>query len=125
MSKKHWIITLALASSVMLPVSGCSKKDRSSKPVTKEGTIKSIDKANRTAVVTIMDKLGQLQDMDGKFTHETVITINGKPAELGDIKPGDTADVTVVRKGEGLNVELIATRVAIKREGPGESKPAG
>ena len=114
------ILVLATA---FLSVAGCSKKNRN-EPITKEGIIKSIDKAKRTATVIIRDKMGRPQELEGRFTEQTVVTINGKPGQLADIKPEDTAAITVERKGQDADVDYIALRVEVTRLGEGESKPA-
>ena len=98
---------------------GCTH-EREPKALTKKGVIKSISLKNRSAQIVTDDKLGNKLELAGLFTDATTVTINGKPAQFGDIHTGDQVEVTAYRKdkkskGPVEDPDFIATKVAVSR----------
>jgi len=116
---------LLLALTAALTLSGCAKKEsRRGKPITRKGVIKSVNLEKKYAKVEVHDRTGDKLEMDGSFTDETVVTIDGRPAKFEDVRPGDPVEVTVKLKGKGLDLDIIALRVDITRAATTSSAPA-
>ncbi len=117
---------LFFALAAALALTGCAKKEsRRGKPITRKGVIKSVNLEKRYAKVEVHDRTGDKLEMDGSFTDETVVTIDGRPAKFEDVRPGDPVEVTVKLKGKGIDLDIIATRVDIIRAASTSSAPAG
>ena len=99
---------------IALAGTSCSR-EREQRVSTKKGIVKSIDLKNRSAQIITDNKLGDKFEVSGQFTDTTVVTINGQPAQLGDIRTGDSVEVSAYRKKKGEETEFIATKVVVSR----------
>jgi len=109
-----------------LGLPGCAKKDhRPRKPFVRKGTLKSVDLQKKYARIETIDRRGDKLEMDGSFTDQTIVTIDGRPARIDDVRPGDAVEITATLQGKGINAELIATRVDVSRASATSSAPAG
>jgi len=81
---RRWFVVLGVAALVsLLIVTGAAMA------ATAAGTVKSVDAAKGTLVVTVEGK-----DVDVKTTDKTEVTIDGKAGKLADVKAGNKATVT-------------------------------
>ena len=94
---------------------GCSSKGKAGKTSTRKGEVKSIDLANRKVVMATTKKDGTSFSLEGTYTNETVVRINGRVMSMKDIKVGDKVEVVGRREGSGTNQQLIATEVKVTR----------
>jgi len=104
---------------------GCSDDNKGPKIRKREGVAKSIDVENRKVSMSFTDKRGETHTLEGTFTDETVVFINGRSQGIKDIRPGDKVLVYGYTDGEGTDRRLIATRVRISRPAETDWKPAG
>jgi hypothetical protein len=90
------------------------------------GTIISIDAGARMATVEAIDPAnGNTRDYVGTVSPECVITINGKPAKLEELRAGDFARFRVrsdrsVPKVDGKR-PVVAELIEVKRKGEAAS----
>lgn len=119
------LLTMAIAITG-IGLIGCSRNEhRKRKPIVRKGVIKAVDLQKKYAKVEILDRTGDKLEMDGSFTDETVVIIDGRPARFEDVRPGDPVEVTVTLKGKGMEMEVIATRVDVFRTTATSSAQAG
>jgi hypothetical protein len=116
------VVLLTCVAGLCAAPAGCSKKDRGSEEVSRDGVVKTIDFDAQTAMIIIDDDMGNKIEFEGRFTDETVVTINGQPAKLADVSEGDTIKATgrpvqtVDEDGEGE--AWVATRIDVTRLDP-------
>lgn len=121
-----WLTYLLAAALLGGTTGGCAKKDRARKPHTRKGVIKAIDLEKKYARVEVHDRSGRKQiEMDGSFTDQTVVTIDGRPARFEDVRPGDAVEITVTISGKGMDAEFTATRVNVLRSAAPAPAPPG
>lgn len=80
------------------------KKKGSNSGVPFRGQVGSVDSTARTVTLS-----GKKKDRVLHVTDQTRIERDGKPAAIGDIKPGDSARGSVSKDAEGREVLLKAT----------------
>ncbi|HPF41653.1 MAG TPA: hypothetical protein P5081_19460 [Phycisphaerae bacterium] len=113
---RHPIRTALAAMFVFVSLqAGCSSKGGSSGAATRKGVVKAIDLANRKVVMTTSKGDGTEFSLEGTYTDETVVRINGRVMTIKDIKVGDKVEVVGRKEGSGTNRQLIATEVKITR----------
>jgi hypothetical protein len=81
-------------------------------------TIVSIDAVNRTASIAFVHpKTGQTLELKGSVPPECDIQINGKPAQMSDLKSGERAEVNgTIRRDMTLSANWVrVTRAADTR----------
>ncbi|MFQ5501658.1 MAG: hypothetical protein ACE5EQ_05080 [Phycisphaerae bacterium] len=108
-----------------LLTAGCSDDNQGPKIRKREGVAKSIDVENRKVSMSFTDKRGETHVLEGTFTDETVVFINGRSQGIKDIRPGDKVLVYGYTEGKGTDRRLIATRVRVSRPAETDWKPAG
>ncbi len=123
---KHALPGWLVASLLIAPllVAGCSDRSKATRKYdTIKGIAKDIDVERRLVSMLWENDKGQQMPLDGTFTDETEVIINGRNQSIGDIRPGDAVQVTGYRERKGDNVKLVATRVIIERQD--DWKPTG
>ena len=108
---------------------GCSKED--DKPETRQlvGTAEKINlETGEVALRFFHEKSGSEQIIEGSVTDGTEVLINGKVAELKDIRLKERVKVIGYRKGKGAGARIVAIRIEIERpewiETGGDAEPA-
>lgn len=125
-------VLAALALGVILASSGCSKDDEEPEFRQIEGTAEKLDLATgEVALRFFHKKSGKEQILSGMVTDQTEVLINGRVAELKDIRLQERVKVTGYKKGSGARAQLVAVKVEIERPewietgGAGDAAPAG
>ncbi len=99
MSKKiFFVVLLVLVVGISLP--GCKSKESKKRYRTLHGTIVSVDTSNGTIVMNwFNEKTGTTIPIGGQVTKETEIYIDGKVADISQIKVDDEVTVEGYQKG--------------------------
>ncbi len=90
-----------------------------------KGTITYLDIAQRVASVEVIDPAnGRTREFRGTAADDCVVTINGQPAQLTDLRVGDTAQmrVRVERKSLDSPEARILTATQPTTQGAGAAK---
>lgn len=107
-------------------IAGCSSKSSQQRKIRKkEGIAQKIDVENRMVSMIWTDDKGEDHPIDGTFTDDTVVEINGRSQEIKDIRPGDKVVVYGYSEGKGDEKKLIATRVVVTRPKEADWKTTG
>lgn len=120
----------------LLSLSGCGKSESEREYNVITGTALGIDEATGKVAMNFFNKKKQIEmKVEGTVVPQTEILINGRVAELNEIKIGDQVVVTGYKEGEGSRRRLVATKIEVMTGegwagGPGSttkatSKPAG
>jgi hypothetical protein len=95
-------------------MNGCKSKETKVHNRTLEGTITSVDPASRiVSMNAYIEKLGQSKLIPGKLADDAEIDIDGKLADITQLREGDQISVDGYQKGE----DIIALRVSVIRAG--------
>ncbi len=117
-----WLVASLVMIVLVLP--GCSDRSKATRKYdTIKGIAKDIDVEKRLVSMLWENDKGQQIPLDGSFTDETDVIINGRNQSIRDIRPGDAVQVTGYRERKGDNVKLVATKVVIERQD--DWKPTG
>ncbi len=113
MSKnKRIFIALTLLVIVSTVITGCKSKEPKKRQRTLHGIIDTIDLNSKTVSMEWYNpKRGQTMFIAGRITKDTEIYIDGKIADITQIKPGDSVIVEGYKKGS----DIVATKVDIVR----------
>ena len=124
--RRHLILVAAMGvvvtGSTLLP--GCRSKESKKRYRTLEGTVHKIDPATgRVSMSCYVPNVGKTMIIWAEITKETEIYIDGKLADISQIKPDDE----VVAEGYKQGTSIIVTRVNVDRKGgrpvEGQEKP--
>ncbi len=112
LKKKRIFVVLALSVSMLIGISGCKSKKPKKRERTLHGIIDTIDLNSKTVSMEWYNpKRGQTMFIAGRITKDTEIYIDGKIADITQIKPGDSVIVEGYKKGS----DIVATKVDIVR----------
>jgi hypothetical protein len=113
------IARIVCASSIVVglaALSGCGEKRPEREYRTIAGTAKSIDEATGKVAMIYHNKKKQLDiPVEGTITPNTEILINGRVAQLGEIKIGEQVVVTGYVERQGDDKRIIATKIEVER----------
>jgi hypothetical protein len=113
---RRYLPIVCLIALLVGPVSGCSEKDKGAKKIrTRDGIAKAINLQKRVVSMTVVDKTGKSRDVQGTFTDETSVWINGREMSVKDIKPNDKVKVSGYQETVGGEKRWVATRVEVTR----------
>ncbi len=100
-----------------LTMGGCKSKESKVQNRTLHGTIATIDVANGNVSMNwFNEKQGKPMLVGGQLLEDTGIYIDGKIADIGQLKEGDEVVVEgYVEKGKGI----FAKRIMVTRNSPG------
>jgi hypothetical protein len=106
----------ALLLGTTLVIVGCSKKNEEPEHRQIEGTVEKLDlRTGEVAMRFFHRKTKTEQVISGIVTDQTEVLINGRIAELKDIRLKERIKVTGYRKGSGSNAQIVALKVEIER----------
>jgi len=116
---KKIIAVLMIGLAMMWAMSGCKSKNKEAKHRTLQGTIAVISTANNTVAMNwYSEKLGKTIPVSGKIVPETEIYIDGKLADLSQLKENDEVIVEGYKKGS----DVVALKVMVTRTGSAGSQ---
>lgn len=100
---------------VCLP-NGCSdRSERHRRDYEVKGVAKKINLNDRVVSMLYVNDRGEEIEVEGTFTDDTIVMINGRTQTMKDIRPGDKVRVRLYSEGKGGAKKYIATRVEITR----------
>jgi len=99
-----------------MTMAGCSNDGGKPKVHRREGWAESIDTKSKVVSMKMRLKDGTEKVIEGTYTDETVVEINGRNMTVKDIKPGDPIVVFGVRSKDGGGTSLVATKVIVDRK---------
>jgi len=106
------VILLIFAVSAGLTLTGCRSKKSKRKYKTLQGVIERIDKDGAVAMSWFNEKRGKTMIISAPIREDTEIYIDGKLADLSQVKPGDQVVVEGYKEGTDLHpvrVDVIRT----------------
>jgi len=111
-------------------LNGCKSKESKKKPRTLHGTVDSIDMVTKTVIIEwFNDKTGKTMFLPGRVTPETEIFIDGKLADLSQVRTKDDVVVEGYQKGtDNVAVKVTITRATdkvLRIVKPTSTQPAG
>ena len=111
--KRITVILLTIVCLCGLTMAGCKSKDSKIQNRTLHGTIATIDVANGSVSMNwFNEKMGKPMIVGGQILDDTEIYIDGKMADLGQLKEGDEVVVDgYSEKGKGI----FAQRITVTR----------
>ena len=105
-----------LAAGLLITLPGCSKDDDEPEFRQLEGTAEKLNlDTGQVALRFFHQKSGTEQIIEGIVNDQTEVLINGRVAELKDIRLKERVKVTGYRKGKGADAQMVAVRVEIER----------
>jgi hypothetical protein len=111
LSKKILIVVM-MGLAMMWAMNGCKSKDKEAKHRTLQGTVAMVSAANNTVAMNwYSEKLGKSIPVSGKIIPETEIYIDGKLADINQLKENDEVIVEGYKKG----TDVIALKVMVTR----------
>ena len=124
---------VAVAAAGLVSVPGCRREKTGKEYRTIKGTALSIDEATGKVAMVFVNKKGAELTVEGTVTAKTEILINGRVAQLSEIKTDERVIVTGYIEKDGSRKRMFATKVEVDREGWSRpksttgpaSKPAG
>jgi len=97
-------------------LAGCQKREPEREYQTITGYALSIDEASGKVAMRFYSKKKQLEvELVGTVTAETEVLIDGRVAQLSEIKVGEEVVVTGYREKDGERRRLVATRIEVER----------
>lgn len=79
-----------------------------------QATIVEIDRESRAATIEYMHKKdGTLRTIDGRLADDAVILVNGEPATIADVRPGDVIEADGAYYP--LSKQVVARSVNVRR----------
>lgn len=124
------VCLVALVATSFSLTAGCRKSSNKRKHRTIQGTALRIDEATgQVSMRFFHDDTNQYRTVEGIVTPETEILINGRVAQLGEVRVNDEVVVTGYVEKDGLSRRVVATKVRVQRDewskgGGTSSKPA-
>jgi hypothetical protein len=117
-SKRGFIVVAGFAVFAVL-IAVVSLNQPPEKVRTVSGQIVSIDAASRTAALEIVHpKTGEKLQLEGQVPLDCNIVIDGRPASLADLRPGERVEVAgIIHRDRTLS----ANRVRVSRTGAAQS----
>ncbi len=110
------LLAILFAGGVFVVQPGCSDESNDAPKIrSRKGTVKAIDLANRIVAMVSTDNSGNDITLEGTYTPETVIEINGRRADPKDVRVGDKVEVWGRKEGDGAEAKLVATKVVVSR----------
>jgi len=102
-------LLLVMTGSVLC-LDGCKAKEQKKHNRTIQGTVEEIDIPGNTVTMNwFNEKQGKSLTLAGKITKETEVYIDGKLADLSQVKTGDKVIVEGYKKG----TDIVAIKVSI------------
>lgn len=96
-----------------LLLAGCGSKKPKKRSRTLNGMVESIDVASGSVAMSWFDeKAAKTRQIGGRIAPETEIYIDGKVAELSDVREGDEVMVEGYKQG----IDIVATRIDVIRK---------
>ncbi|MFQ6048951.1 MAG: hypothetical protein ACE5K7_06270 [Phycisphaerae bacterium] len=82
-----------------------------------QGTAKTINpQTGEVSMEWYSPKRQQWIEVHGTVTDETEVLINGRSAQLSDVRPGDRVKVIGYEEGKGTAKRLVAAKIMVTRE---------
>ena len=125
-SSRNTIIVIVLGIAVLIAVKTLAPRSGGEKVHEVTGTIKHFDPAERTASIEFIDPTnGVTRVLDGVASADCVVMINEQPAQLTDVREGDTATIKARIERTPPDAEgekgrlLVAESIKVTRSGEG------
>jgi hypothetical protein len=101
----------------MVNLAGCGQDESRRKNRTIKGTAENIDEATGRVAMNWYNRKKQIEmKIEGIVTPQTEILINGRVAQLNEIKVGEPVLVTGYEERDGERRKLVATKIEIERD---------
>jgi cytochrome c-type biogenesis protein CcmE len=117
-STKRLVVVLSMIACVSaMTMLGCKSKESKTQDRTLHGTVATTDVANGSVSMNwFNEKIGKPMIIGGQVTEDTEIYIDGKVADLGQLREGDEVVVDgYTEKGKGI----FAKRISVTRNSAG------
>ena len=112
------LAAVAVAIAGLVGVPGCRREDSGKEYRTISGTVLSVDEATGKVAMLFFNKKKQMEmKVEGTVTAQTEILINGRVAQLSEVKTDERVVVTGYIEKDGARKRMVATRVQVEREG--------
>lgn len=110
------LLPAVMAAGLLITLPSCSKDDDEPEFRQLEGTAEKLNlDTGQVALRFFHKKSGSEQIIEGIVNDQTEVLINGRVAELKDIRLKERVKVTGYRKGKGSDVQMVAVKVEIER----------
>ncbi len=112
-----WTMGACLLVIGLLDLTGCRKEEDEREERTIKGTALNIDEATGKVSMRYYNKKKQItMTLEGNVTPDTEILINGRVAQLNEIKSGEQVFVTGFTEKTAGQRKLVAMKIEVQRD---------